>query len=322
MSTPLRLILASLAAMFMLPASHAAELTIGSKAPPLSIEHWFHDKTPVTEFSSDQITVVEFWATWCGPCIASIPHLSELQQEYGDAIKVISVSDEDPATVEAFLDREKDDTTFRDITSHYWLTTDPDQSMKNAYMKAAEQSGIPTAFVVGKTGEIEWIGHPMRLDEPLRQIVAGTWDREAYARQMAEEQKVRRHSAELSRLVREHDYDGALSIVTTLLDEIELPEVRQNLERMRTQIKTMAQAHAREHATQGLDLAGQRKAFTSLIEMGFCLQAGDTAAARAILDRLATEIKQPDLLAQLDAARQRLDAASPSEDAAAAHAEE
>lgn len=322
MPTSLRLLLAALAAMLVLPSTGAAELTIGSKAPPLSIEHWFHDKTPVTAFPPDHVTVVEFWATWCGPCIASIPHLSELQQKYGDAVTVISVSDEDPATVEAFLDREKDDTTFRDITSHYWLTTDPDQSMKNAYMKAAEQSGIPTAFVVGKTGEIEWIGHPMRLDEPLRQIVAGEWDRAAYARQLAEEQKVKSHLPTISRHVREHDYDQALAIVDGLFSEIELPEVRQNLERMRAQIKTMAETHAKEQATKGLDAMGQRQAFAGLIEMAFCLQSGDTAGARDILDGLMTEIKNPELRSMLDAARQRLDGSGSAADAAAAHEEE
>ena len=46
-------------------------------------------------------------------------------------------------------------------------------------MRAAGQSGIPTAFIVGKTGQVEWIGHPMTMDEPLAQVVAGDWDRAA-----------------------------------------------------------------------------------------------------------------------------------------------
>ena len=95
----------------------------------------------------------------------------------------ISVSDEPLDTIEQFLELKRDETTFKELTSDYWLTTDPDGSVKQDYMRAAGQSGIPTAFIVGKTGEVEWIGHPMRIDEPVAQILDGTWDREAYEKE-------------------------------------------------------------------------------------------------------------------------------------------
>ena len=59
------------------------------------------------------------------------------------------------------------------------MTTDPDRSVKRDYMTAAGESGIPVAFLVGKTGKIEWIGRPVKIDKPLEQVVAGTWDRDA-----------------------------------------------------------------------------------------------------------------------------------------------
>ena len=55
-------------------------------------------------------------------------------------------------------------------------------------MEAAAQNGIPTSFIVGKTGLVEWIGHPMNLDKPLEQIVADKWDRAAFLVQLREEQ--------------------------------------------------------------------------------------------------------------------------------------
>ena len=58
--------------------------------------------------------------------------------------------------------------------------------MYEDYAEAADEHGIPTAFIVGKTGEIEWIGHPMEMDEPLEQIVSGGWDRVEYAREREE----------------------------------------------------------------------------------------------------------------------------------------
>ncbi|MHC4993345.1 MAG: hypothetical protein ACYTGC_20455 [Planctomycetota bacterium] len=52
--------------------------------------------------------------------------------------------------------------------------------MKNAYFKAAGQRGIPCAFIVGKDQHVEWIGHPMGMDDPLESVVKDTWDRQAF----------------------------------------------------------------------------------------------------------------------------------------------
>ena len=164
-------------------------LTIGSAAPPLIIENWVQDGNgafePVTTFSKSHVYVVEFWATWCGPCVASMPHLAELQGEYSDKqVQIISITTEDLKTVEAFLDRNvrgDDEKTYRELTAAYCLTSDPDRSCYADYMEAAQQQGIPTAFIVGKDGHIEWIGHPNRLDEPLGSIVDSTWDRDLFA---------------------------------------------------------------------------------------------------------------------------------------------
>lgn len=164
------------------------KLEIGSTAPELDIEHWVSDGEGsfehVTKFEKGKVYIVEFWATWCGPCIAAMPHISELQDKYkSKGVQVISVSDEDIETVEKFLERDVrgGEGTYGELTKNYCLTTDPDESVYKGYMRAAGQNGIPTAFVVGKDGKIEWIGHPMSIDKPLEEIVAGTWDREKFA---------------------------------------------------------------------------------------------------------------------------------------------
>jgi thiol-disulfide isomerase/thioredoxin len=168
------------------------QLTIGSKAPELEIEHWISNgegKFPqVKQFQTGKIYVIEFWATWCPPCIAAIPHISKLQEKFVEkGVQIISVSDEDLETVRKFLERPvsgkegEEAKTFADVTKNYCLTTDPDSSVSDSYLIAAGEDGIPTAFVVGKTGLIEWIGHPMELDEVLEQIVEDKWDRAAFA---------------------------------------------------------------------------------------------------------------------------------------------
>ena len=166
--------------------SSTSKLDIGSDAPSLDISEWVSNRDgkfkEVTDFKSGNVYVVEFWATWCPPCIAAMPHISELQNEYVDqGVQIISVSDESLEKVEKFLKKEVkgSDETYGELTANYCLTTDPDKSVKKSYMRAAGESGIPVAFIVGKEGKIEWIGHPNKIEKPLEQVVAGEWDRDA-----------------------------------------------------------------------------------------------------------------------------------------------
>jgi hypothetical protein len=59
-------------------------------------------------------------------------------------------------------------------------------AMATTWLTASEEEGIPTAFVVDRSGKIAWIGHPMELDEPLERIVAGTWDLKTAAAERTE----------------------------------------------------------------------------------------------------------------------------------------
>jgi thiol-disulfide isomerase/thioredoxin len=232
------------------PDKPAKMLTIGSTAPALDVEHWVQDGNgffkPVTEFKAGNVYVVEFWATWCGPCIASMPHLAELQQKLrGQNVQIVSISDEPLETVESFLKRETtnkagEQTTFASITAAYSLTTDPDRSAHEDYMEAANQPGIPTAFIVGKDGKVEWIGHPMEMDEPLDQVVAGTWDRAEFGEVFIAEQKLGETMQTLSRLANQGKFAEAIETLDAELAK-KLPEKIQNqLVSVKYQIKLMS----------------------------------------------------------------------------------
>ncbi len=216
------------------PTAAADLLTIGSEAPALNIEHWVQNGNgkfkPVTKFEKGKVYVVEFWATWCGPCIQSMPHLAELQTKYADkGVQLISISDEDLETVEKFLEREvrgakgeeeEEDAkakTYRDLTSAYCLTTDPDQSSNKDYMEAAAQNGIPTAFIVGKDSKIEWIGHPIEMDEPLAQVVNDKWDRAAYLEIMKERQEAEQAMQKIGALIQAKKFKEAIAAIDKLI---------------------------------------------------------------------------------------------------------
>jgi thiol-disulfide isomerase/thioredoxin len=180
----------------------AKTLTVGDKAPAIDIEHWIKgDK--VEKFEDGKVYVVEFWATWCGPCKVSMPHLSEAQKQYKDYdVTFIGISDESLEKVSGFLKQKKskDSEQTWDSVIAYTLTTDPDKSTHNDYQKAAGVRGIPSAFIVGRDQHIEWIGNPHPqsedgFDKALEAVVKGSWDRDAYKAEWEKAQKEAREQA-------------------------------------------------------------------------------------------------------------------------------
>jgi tetratricopeptide (TPR) repeat protein len=100
-------------------------------------------------------------------------------------------------------------------------------AMAETWMTAAEQSGIPTAFVVNKQGKLAWIGHPMGLNEKvLEEILADKFDVAAYARQYEKGQQEQKQRSELLKrlgmAMREKNWDNAEATLTEL--EKALPE--------------------------------------------------------------------------------------------------
>lgn len=223
-------------------------LKVGSVAPKLDIEHWHSDGKgafkSVTDFQDGKVYIVEFWATWCGPCIASMPHLNELQTKYRNkGLQIISVSDESAETVDSFLKQSvngSNDETYADLTSVYCLTTDPDMSTHKDYMAASGQTGIPAAFIVGKKGQIEWIGHPLEIDEPLEKVINNNWDRAAYVKKIEEEKAAMKEINERMQLVSEHmnedKTDEAIKIIDQLVSKYSSLPMANQLKAIRLQI--------------------------------------------------------------------------------------
>jgi thiol-disulfide isomerase/thioredoxin len=152
------------------PDKGKKQLKVGDAAPSLSVEKWVKGE-PVTGFEKGRVYVVEFWATWCGPCIASMPHMTELQAQYKDQVTVISVTSADPKNtldkVEAMVKDKGDE------GMGYTVAWDKGRETNDAYMKAAGQNGIPCAFIVDAESKVAWIGHPRRMDEKLAEVVRG-----------------------------------------------------------------------------------------------------------------------------------------------------
>jgi thiol-disulfide isomerase/thioredoxin len=148
-------------------------LKIGDKAPMLKADKWLQG-SPVTAFEPGKVYVVEFWATWCGPCIVMMPHMADMAEEYkSKGVTIIGYTAKDPNNgaerVAKFVEK-------RGPKLGYTFAYSGDRDTYNAWMTASGQRGIPCSFVVDKSGKIAYIGHPMFLDGVLPRVLDGSWD--------------------------------------------------------------------------------------------------------------------------------------------------
>ncbi|MEI6871704.1 MAG: redoxin family protein [Verrucomicrobiota bacterium] len=200
-----------LTTLFALVLAASATLTVGSKAPPIAVDAWIKGE-PVTEFKPGTISVVEFWATWCGPCRASIPHQTQLQKDNpGVQFIAVAANERKKGETDTRLDVLKKFVAENGDAMGYRIAYDGDRDMGKTWMDAAGAEGFPTVFIVGKDGAIEWFGLAMEMDKPLAAVVAGTWDR-AKAKQAADAGET------LSKLI--SAAHGDYTQVLTKLDEL------------------------------------------------------------------------------------------------------
>lgn len=171
----LLLLLCNIAVIANAQNEQSTMLNIGDSAPPLRVREWIKG-TPIQSLEKGKVYVLEFWATWCKPCIAAMPHLSDLASEYKDKVTFINISIYEKKTtsikkVKAFVDSMGNRMNF------YVAVEDSIFTVADWLESTGEKnSGIPRTFVVDEEGRLAWMGHPKDLDEVLRDIVNDRWD--------------------------------------------------------------------------------------------------------------------------------------------------
>ncbi len=119
-----------------------AKSVIDHKAPELVVEKWL-TKEPDTK---GKFVLIDFWATWCGPCRKAIPELNAFQKKFADKLVVIGISDEPEDAVNKLKEPKME----------YTSAIDTQARMK----KTLEVSGIPHCILIDPEGIVRWEGFP------------------------------------------------------------------------------------------------------------------------------------------------------------------
>lgn len=120
-----------------------AKSILNQSAPKLEVEKWL-TKKPDTK---GKFVIIDFWATWCGPCRRFIPTLNDINSKHKDNLVVIGISDEPAETIESM----------QGVKPSYYEAIDTRKRMSDAL----EIKGIPHVILIDPKGIVRWEGFPL-----------------------------------------------------------------------------------------------------------------------------------------------------------------
>ncbi len=124
-----------------------ADNLIGKSVPGITIRQWVTKNPPDIKNLAGRVYVLEFWATWCSPCVKNIPHLIKLNNRYKrKGLEVVALSQDKSAGKLARFVRDK--------SINYHVAID------NGTVDRFKVTGYPTVFVVNHLGKVVWQGYP------------------------------------------------------------------------------------------------------------------------------------------------------------------
>jgi len=130
---------------------YAANDYRGKKAPEIIVGQWLTGAAPKTK---GKVVLVDFWATWCGPCRHVIPELGKWQKQFAKDLVVIGISDESADTVKDFM---------KQTPMTYNVGVDP----KRRSAGQVGVQGIPHVLVISADGIVRWQGWPENPEDTL-----------------------------------------------------------------------------------------------------------------------------------------------------------
>ncbi|MCA8948862.1 MAG: TlpA family protein disulfide reductase [Planctomycetes bacterium] len=128
----------------------AQQPTVGSAAPAIAADSWLNwdGEAPTLASLQGRVVLLEFWGTWCGPCVRAMPGIQKLHERYKDrGLTVLAITYEPAATVRPFL-----------AEHGYTMAVGSDPSKQT--ISAYGIRGWPTTYVLDREGKIAHVGSP------------------------------------------------------------------------------------------------------------------------------------------------------------------
>lgn len=157
-------------ALFLLLAIHfnvnsQQNIDLGEKAPAINITEWIAN-VPENKDLDNKFKVLEFWTTWCGPCLGAVPHMNELTKEFESQILFLSITNESPEKVNRTLNRMEFLST---------VVTDQTSFTQQEYGDGkSEYTALPMTVLIDNKNIVKWIGQPQMLNRNiLKALLAG-----------------------------------------------------------------------------------------------------------------------------------------------------
>lgn len=129
----------------------------GQEHSSIVVSNWINK--PEKEDFNKSLLFVDFWATWCGPCIYAMPHVEELKKEFNRDVLFMNLSKETEEKVQAFMDKHNKD--FFSAVDHTRIS----------YLNFNVES-IPYGVLLNSDGKVVWSGQPVELkSETLKELI-------------------------------------------------------------------------------------------------------------------------------------------------------
>lgn len=147
---------------------------VGDKAPELQLSEVIQGpalNTISLGKLTGKIVVLEFWTTWCGPCVAAFPHINKLVEKYkGQPVVFIAVTTDDNKVLMSSL-KEKAARVLHNRPLNTWIVVDGEGALtRNRYAITA----YPTTILINQAGNVDAITYPFSLNETVfNNLLAG-----------------------------------------------------------------------------------------------------------------------------------------------------
>ena len=146
--------------ILLFTSTNVAQVKVDQIAPNITISDYIINSENNKDLKNKYI-VLEFWATWCKPCLEQVPHINNLQTKFKDNknLKFISITNEKPEKIARTLNRVQ----FKTMVVC-------DQSGKTFSDFISDKDGnysIPKTILIDNKGIIKWIGLPNNLSEDI-----------------------------------------------------------------------------------------------------------------------------------------------------------